>query len=247
MSLVRTFTRATGVALATVALVAPAAQAAPAPSTATSPEPMIIDGRYAESTHGAARLFQNGRQACSATIIAERWILTAQHCVEGAENALSFHIGSLDQTQGETARGVQVEVHPRADLALVKIDQAVQTEYAPLGSSGDVRVGETVQTFGWGATCTDRPEIECQSRRLKVADVTVTDTRCSDYRGGTAVCARRGDGIPAGGDSGGPMFAEAADGEYVQVGVASTSDRSSRTAYTNVTQYRDWISSVAGV
>lgn len=247
MSLVRSISRAAGVALAAVALVAPAAQAAPTQAPPTAPEPMIIDGRYAESTHGAARLFQNGREACSATIIAERWILTAQHCVEGAHDALSFHVGSLDQTQGQEVQGVAVEVHPSADLALVRIDRALQTEYAPLGDPGDAQVGETVQTFGWGATCTDRPEIECQSRRLKVADVTVTDTSCSDYRGGTAICANRGDGIPAGGDSGGPMFARGADGQYVQVGVASTSDRSSRTAYANITRYRSWISSVAGV
>jgi hypothetical protein len=32
-----------------------------------------------------------------------------------------------------------------------------------------------------------------------------------------------------------------------QVGVASTSDRSNNTAYTNITRYRSWISQVAGV
>jgi hypothetical protein len=32
-----------------------------------------------------------------------------------------------------------------------------------------------------------------------------------------------------------------------QVGVASTSDRATRTAYTNVTRYRPWIQSIAGV
>ena len=82
---------------------------------------------------------------------------------------------------------------------------------------------------------------------LKVADVGVTDTACSDFMGGIAVCANRGDGITAGGDSGGPMFATAPDGSYVQVGVASTSDRQSFTAYGNVTQYRDWIAGIAGV
>lgn len=245
MSLSRTLTRVAGAAVATLALAVPA-QAASAAPPAPTPEPTIIDGRYADSTHGAARLFQNGREACSATLISETWILTAQHCVEGAEDSLSFHVGSLDQTKGEEVKGVEVQVHPSADLALVKIDRALQAETAPLGSAGAASVGETVQVFGWGATCTDKPEIQCQSQRLKVADVAVTDTACSDYRGGTAICASRGDGITAGGDSGGPMFAKGANG-YVQVGVASTSDRASRTAYTNVTQYRDWIKSVSGV
>nr|WP_218888498.1 trypsin-like serine protease [Saccharopolyspora hordei] len=225
-----------------------AAAAFAAPAQATEPQaqdvrPNIIDGREVDSAPWAARLFVDGQENCTATIIAPEWVLTAQHCVAGG-GQLSFNIGDVDQTQGEHAEAKSggVVVHDTADLALVNIDHAVQTEYAPLGSVGDVEVGDTVQTYGWGATCTDKPEIECQAQILKVADVDVTDIACSDYRGGTAVCATRGDGIPAGGDSGGPMFSGG-----VQVGVASTSDRQSTTAYTNITEYRDWIQSVAGV
>ncbi|MBF6511063.1 trypsin-like serine protease [Nocardia farcinica] len=237
MSLARNLAGAAGAVLAAAAFTAPA--------QASDVQPYIIDGREVDSAPWAARLFTNGQETCTATIIAPEWILTAQHCVEGAgDGALSFNIGNVDQTQGEKANAKPggVVIHDTADLALVNIDHAVQTEYSPLGSVGDVQVDQTVQTYGWGATCTDRPEIQCQSRILKVADVNVTDIACSDYRGGTAVCASRGDGIPAGGDSGGPMFAG-----NVQVGVASTSDRQSTTAYTNITEYRDWIQSVAGV
>ncbi|OEV22723.1 trypsin, partial [Streptomyces nanshensis] len=66
-------------------------------------------------------------------------------------------------------------------------------------------------------------EINCQSRYLKYANVVVTGG-CQDAYCGSAICARRGDGITAGGDSGGPMMANGA-----QVGVASTSDRQSNT------------------
>ncbi|WP_223839632.1 hypothetical protein [Saccharopolyspora pogona] len=59
----------------------------------------------------------------------------------------------------------------------------------------------------------------------------VTDIARSDYRGGTAVCAGRDYGLPADGDSSGPMFAG-----NVQVGAASTSDRQATTAYPNVTE-----------
>jgi secreted trypsin-like serine protease len=208
--------------------------------------PAIIDGSNATSAPWAARLFVNGRENCSATIIAPTWILTAQHCVDGA-GTYTFHIGSLDQTQGEEATGVEIHAHPSADLALVELDRSVSATYAPLGSPGAVEAGETVQVYGWGATCTDRPEIECQSQLLKVANVRVSSIDCADYRGGTAVCANRVDGITAGGDSGGPMFATAPNGDYVQVGVASTSDRQTFTAYGNITVYRDWIASTAGV
>lgn len=208
--------------------------------------PAIIDGGNATDAPWAARLFVDGQENCSATIIAPTWILTAQHCVAGG-GTYTFNIGSLDQTQGESATGVNIVVSPSADFALVELDHAVDATYSPLGNPGDVAVGDTVQVYGWGATCTDRPEIECQSQMLKVANVSVSSINCSDYRGGTAVCANRVDGITAGGDSGGPMFATAPDGSYVQIGVASTSDRQTFTAYGNVTVYRDWIASVAGV
>jgi secreted trypsin-like serine protease len=209
--------------------------------------PKIIDGGLADNAPWVARLFVDGQENCSATIIAPTWILTASHCVAGS-GTYTFHIGSLDQTQGETATGTNIQVAPNADIALVELDHAVTATYSPLGSPDAVAVGQTVQVYGWGATCTDRPEIECQSQMLKVANVGVSDTACSDYVGGTAVCANRIDGITAGGDSGGPMFATSpGDGGYYQVGVASTSDRQSFTAYTNITQYRDWIAGIAGV
>ncbi|GAB1508823.1 S1 family peptidase [Actinophytocola sp. KF-1] len=208
--------------------------------------PAIIDGGNATSGPWAARLFVDGQENCSATIIAPTWILTAEHCVAGS-GTYTFHIGDLDQTQGEQATGVAIHTNPEADLALVELDHAVTATYSPLGNPDAVEVGETVQVYGWGATCTDRPEIECQSQLLKVANVQVSAVDCTDYRGGTAVCANRVDGITAGGDSGGPMFATAPDGSYVQVGVASTSDRQTFTAYANLTAYRDWIASIAGV
>ncbi|MFH8561345.1 S1 family peptidase [Streptomyces sp. NPDC017988] len=211
----------------------------PAVASTNGPQP-IIGGGYASNAPWAARLFSNGRQTCSASIIAPTWILTAKHCVSGG--GLSFRIGSLDQTSGGTmANGVSVYNHSGSDLSLVKLDRSVAGTYARLGSPGSVSVNQTVQVYGWGATSQCGSEINCQSRLLKVANVVVTGG-CRDAYQGQAICARRGDGITAGGDSGGPMMANG-----VQVGVASTSDRQTTTAYTNVTAYRSWIQSIAGV
>ncbi|WP_211269294.1 S1 family peptidase [Saccharothrix syringae] len=216
---------------------APNASAAPAAEGGATP--YIIGGGYASNAPWAARLFSNGRQTCSATIIAPTWILTAKHCVSGG--GLSFRIGSLDQTSGGTvANGAQTYTHS-SDLALVRLDRSVSGTYARLGAAGSVTVGQSVQVYGWGATSQCGSEINCQSQYLKVANVTVTGG-CTDAYGGSAICAQRGNGITAGGDSGGPMMAGGA-----QVGVASTSDRQTTTAYTNVTRYRSWIQSIAGV
>ncbi|GGP95604.1 S1 family peptidase [Streptomyces roseolilacinus] len=228
-----------GLAPTATAQAAPAASAPAAVSEATAVQP-IIGGGYASNAPWAARLFSNGRQTCSATIIAPTWILTAKHCVSGG--GLSFRIGSLDQTSGGTvANGVSIHNHASSDLSLVRLDRSVAGTYARLGQPGSVSVNQTVQVYGWGATYQCGSEANCQSQYLKVADVIVSGA-CRDAYNGSAICARRGNGITAGGDSGGPMMANG-----VQVGVASTSDRQTTTAYTNVTAYRSWIQSIAGV
>jgi secreted trypsin-like serine protease len=236
---------ATALSALTFVGVAPAAAASPVQSTPDSDVgTQIIGGGFASNAPWAARMFNNGQQRCSATIIAPTYILSARHCVSGTSaSALSFRIGSLDQLSGgQTASGVSYTVHPSADLAIIRLNRSVSATYSPLGTTSNVYVGQTVQVYGWGATCTNQPEINCQSRYLKYANVVVTSVSCRDYIGGIAVCARYGNGIPAGGDSGGPMFASGR-----QVGVASTSDRATRTAYTNITRYRSWIQSNAGV
>jgi secreted trypsin-like serine protease len=231
-------------ALALTAL-APTASAAPADGGV---QPYIIGGGTATNAPWAARLFRNGQQNCSATIIAPTWILTAQHCV-ASSGTYTFRIGSLDQTTGGTvATATQIIQHPSVDLALARLDRSVSATYAPLGTTTAVQTGQTVQIYGWGATCTNQPEINCQSRYLKYADTSVTSVNGRDYRGGIAISVTRVNGIAAGGDSGGPMFATSpVDGRRYQVGVASTSDRSTRSNYTAVTRYRDWIRSYAGV
>ncbi|MFC7615543.1 S1 family peptidase [Actinokineospora soli] len=225
-----------------MALAPHAASAKPAPPTG---EPgasiQIIDGGYYnQSAPWAARLFVNGTENCSATIIAPRYILTARHCVGGS---LSFRIGSTDQySGGYVAYGARTTVHPNADLAIVLLDRSVQTSYSPLGTTSDVWVGQTTTIFGWGATYRCSPELQCQSRYLKYANVRVSTVNGTDYHGGVGIGAYYGDGIAAGGDSGGPMF-----GNGRQVGVASTSNRRDYNTYTNITRYRAWIQSIAGV
>jgi len=228
-------------ALAAVGLM-PAATAAPAPDSDAGID--VIGGDFATDAPWAARLFTDGQQFCTAAIIAPTYILTAEHCLtQTAGTTITFRIGSLDQTSGgELATMVEYWTNSEADIGVARIDHPVYTTYAQLGGPGDVQVSDIVQVYGWGATCTDRPEIECQSQLLKVADVKVNTLKGSDYKGGVAICAHSVDGISAGGDSGGPMFASGSI-----VGVASTSDRRKRTCYASTVYYRDWIFSVSGV
>lgn len=232
--------------LSTAALAAPAS-AAPAGSPA---KPDIIDGGPASYAPFAVRLFSNGTPWCSASIIAPSWVLTAQHCVDDANATYTFRIGSLQQDSGGTlVTGVQVVHHPSADISLVRINQAQPSwwEFARLGTPSAVSANQLVQIWGWGATCLG-DEGSCQSPVLKMANTLVESVSATDWLGGVAISSTRVDGISAGGDSGGPMMATSpVDGRYYQVGVSSTSNRFNWCAYTNITVYRDWIFSVAGV
>jgi secreted trypsin-like serine protease len=198
--------------------------------------PSVIGGGYASYTYGAVKQFRNGAEYCSASQIAPNWVLTAQHCVT-ANATYSYRIGSVDAySGGTTVTASYVYRHPQADLALVYLSRPVSGVYTRLGSA---YVGQNAQLYGWGSTC---PADTCQSRYLKYANVRVFSTNARDGMGGVAVGVQRLDGITAGGDSGGPLFA----GGY-QVGVASTSDRANYAWYTSTAAYRSWIRSISGV
>jgi secreted trypsin-like serine protease len=175
----RVVTAIAGALLAALSLAPVTASAAPEDPNMS---PMIIGGSYASNFPYAARLFVNGRENCSATKIAPTWILTAEHCV-ASSGTYTFRAGSLDQTSGgQLVTGNQIIKHPSVDLALVRVSTAMSAPFSPLGTTSNVSAGQTVQLYGWGATCTGQPEINCQSRYLKVANTQVTTVNGRDYQ-----------------------------------------------------------------
>ncbi|WP_181776403.1 S1 family peptidase [Amycolatopsis pittospori] len=212
----------------------------PGVSTASADDtyqPYIVDGYYAGHTNGAVQQFRNGQAWCTASLISAYWVLTAQHCVT-ASASYGYRVGSTDAYAGTWANASAIYQHPSADLALVRLSNPVSGPIVRLGSTSP---GQYAQIYGWGSTCASDG---CPSRWLKYANTIVSSTNARDGRGGVAIALSRYDGITAGGDSGGPAFA---NGTNIQVGVASTSDRANYASYTSVAYYRGWIRSVSGV
>lgn len=135
-------------------------------------------------------------------------------------------------------------------MMLIKV-LGLDVPSADIAAPADLVVGTRVDVFGWGATCTDRSEADCQSDVLKQAALSVlpnSDQRCLDEHlvspEPTDFCAERIDGVPAGGDSGGPAMLTRPGGGKPLIGVLSVSDRERLAGMGNVARQRAWTDTV---
>ncbi|MFY1634796.1 S1 family peptidase [Solwaraspora sp. WMMB335] len=204
-----------------------------APPAAVAAPEEIIGGGTVSSAPWAAAVFQNGSFACSGSIIASRWVLTARHCIGGS---MSVRVGSVYRSSGGATSSVS-STYSRYDLGLLYLGSSITTTYVTLAGSNPP-VNATNSIYGWGRTCTN-----CSAAsQLKTASVRVTTTGATDAYGGPAIRSTGVDGVAWRGDSGGPQFY---NGQ--QVGVCSTGNGSTYQNYASVAASRSWITSVTGV
>ncbi|MEV7467608.1 trypsin-like serine protease [Streptomyces kronopolitis] len=219
----------------------------------STPASAVIGG--AKSTYGpwAVRMLIDGKPTCTGTAVTDRWIISASHCFYEqaqpvADKRISFRVGNLDMRKGTTVRplpGKRAGSAP-ADMMLIKV-QPMNIRTAPLATTG-VHLGQVVRQYGWGATCTG-DENSCQSSVLKQSDLRVVrpdDPRCAGFTapGGPDFCMEKVSGIPAGGDSGGPVMSIGPHGTEALLGVFNGSDRETTAQAGEVSQQLAWIRSV---
>ncbi len=219
----------------------------------SAPAGAVIGGSRSGYGPWAVRMLVDGAPVCTGTAITRQWIISASHCFfeQGqpvADKRISFRVGSLDMRKGTTVRplpGRRVD-SAHADMMLIKVPP-MKVRAARLATAG-VRRGQVVRQYGWGATCTG-DENACQSPVLKQSVLRVVrpdDPRCDGFTapGGSDFCMEKVSGIPAGGDSGGPVMSAGPRGSETLLGVFDGSDRQEIAEAGEVSRQLAWIRSV---
>lgn len=184
-------------------------------------------------------MMESGSHICGGSILNERWVLTAGHCVnalDGDATSASVRVGSSSRVSGgQVVNVIWAAEHPKFDIGTLTHDVALMQLESDLDLTGVAAkptqlvapnaapaAGQLLTVSGWGTlhsgdwdSPVDLYAVMLPSVPLDVCKQ-VYDSR-GDLVDETMICAGVGGKDSCQGDSGGPLV----DAEHVQVGVVS--------------------------
>ncbi|XP_017889733.1 chymotrypsin-1-like [Ceratina calcarata] len=198
-------------------------------------------------------LRQNGRHFCGGSIINNRYILTAAHCVEGSSpSKITVHAGTTKVDQpGDSYAAEKIVAHRDYssislvnDVALIRVNKNIAftnlVKPIELASGSKTYEGSACILSGWGTT---RVNGNVPTNLQWINLVIETNAKCkkSHWRvQASHICSftKTGEGA-CHGDSGGPLVVDG-----TQVGIVSFGQPCAvgkPDVYTRVSSFNDWI------
>ncbi|MEU9035286.1 FG-GAP-like repeat-containing protein [Streptomyces sp. NPDC048352] len=236
-----------------------AAVAAVAGGLLASPA-QALQGTPAEAaahSHTAAIVIGNAERACTGTLVAPQWVLSAASCFADATGVVqpgkptapvTVTVGRTDLTQttaGATRTAIRLVPHPERDLVMVKLDTGIANLKPAVLATTPAGADETVRAAGFGRTKT-----AWVPDRLHTASFTAVANGSTDL-----ALTATGDGAICQGDAGGPVLREkngtqellAVTSRSWQGGCLGTPPTETRTGAvaTRVDDVRSWVASTS--
>ncbi|WP_437296858.1 trypsin-like serine protease [Sorangium sp. So ce426] len=204
----------------------------------------IIGGELAEASPWAVQLYDvrstGDFYQCTGTLVAARWVLTAQHCIADEGETSAVRVGSNTYGSGQRIEVDAVEVpSAAADIALLHLTEDADGPFVQLAGATSTWIGSDATAYGWGSEGT--PLVMAPS--LKKATININGWHSVEELKANGVT-----GAGWSGDSGGPWFV---DGYQVAVFSATNGQNGSNLHATvtgvDVARHRAWIdATIAG-